>query len=50
MQRFTSVVVWYNSALSPFPKLEMQHDKERKRRVLILFGKTKVGRVEKGVC
>jgi hypothetical protein len=35
----TFVVVLYDRALSPFPKLEMQQNKKRKRSVLILFGK-----------
>jgi hypothetical protein len=34
------VVVLYNSALSPFSNLEMQHNKKRKRSVPILFGKS----------
>ncbi len=36
----TPVVVSYNGALSPFPKLEMHQNKKRKRSVLILFGKS----------
>jgi hypothetical protein len=31
-------------------KLEMQHNKKRKRGVLILFGKVKAARVEKELC
>jgi hypothetical protein len=34
----TFVVVLYNRALNSFPKLDMQQNKKRKRRVLILFG------------
>jgi hypothetical protein len=37
----TPVVVSYDGALSPFPKLvKIQHNKKRKRSMLILFGKS----------
>ncbi len=34
----TPIVVSYHSALSPLTKLEMEHNKKRKRSLLILFG------------
>ncbi len=44
----THVVVSYNSALSPFPSPEMQHNKNRS--MLILVKKIEAMRVIKGVC
>jgi hypothetical protein len=44
----TPVAVLYNTALSPFLNLEMQHNK--KRSMLILVEKVEAMRVMKGVC
>ncbi len=44
----TPVEVSYDSALSPFPNLEMQHDK--KRSMLIIVEKVDAMKVVKRVC